>query len=149
MLIASFLGEGMSELVAGEPWVDERIGRNVLQADLGWDAGGPVVQMSPWWIRAHWGRAFEIEAIAPGLPGAHGMVVARPKSNAPTVEAVDPGEPREVTALQHNLRQLQREAAAARDYVPTLESSQSPRLVKHTITVSIQYWERTASCGSL
>ncbi len=31
--------------------------------------------------------------------------------------------------------------------VPTAESSHSPKLVNATITVSIQYWERTASCA--
>jgi hypothetical protein len=32
--------------------------------------------------------------------------------------------------------------------VPTADSSHSPKLVKATITASIQYWLRTASCGS-
>jgi SAM-dependent methyltransferase len=132
VLIASFLGEGMSELVAGEPWVEERIGRNVLQADLGWDAGGPVVQMSPWWIREHWGRAFEIEALEGGATvGTHGTIAARPKPGAPTVdelERIDPAEPREVTALRHNVRQLQREAADARAELAGYANSRSWRV---------------------
>ena len=32
-------------------------------------------------------------------------------------------------------------------HVPTADSSHRPKLVKATITVSIQYCERTASCG--
>jgi SAM-dependent methyltransferase len=131
VLVASFLGEGMSELVADEPWVEERVGRNVLQADLGWDVGGPVVQMSPWWIREHWGRAFALESVEPGRPGAHGLIVARPKPNAQTVEElerIDPAEPREVTALQHNLRQLQREAADARAELAGYANSRSWRV---------------------
>ena len=47
LLIASFLGEGMSQVIAGEPWNPERIGMNVLNAHYGWDIGGPSVLMSP------------------------------------------------------------------------------------------------------
>ena len=45
-----------------------------------------------------------------------------------TLEAVDPGEPREVTALQHNLRQLQREAADARAELAGYANSRSWRV---------------------
>jgi SAM-dependent methyltransferase len=62
-LIASFLGAGMIEAVADEPWSEDRIGMNVLNAGRSWDRGGPSVLLSPWWIREHWGQAFEIERI--------------------------------------------------------------------------------------
>jgi SAM-dependent methyltransferase len=116
-LVASFLGAGLSEAIAGEPWEENRIGMNVLKADQAWDAGGPMVLMSPWWIREHWGRAFEIVTLRDdGIPETHGMVVARPRPVAPSrsqLERIDPAEAREITALQHNIRQLQRESAAA------------------------------------
>ena len=51
-LVASFLGAGLSEAIAREPWREERIGMNVLKAHAGWDEGGPMVLMSPWWIRS-------------------------------------------------------------------------------------------------
>jgi SAM-dependent methyltransferase len=129
ILIASFLGEGMSEAIAGEPWVEERVGMNVLRADQGWDEGGPMVLMSPWWIREHWGRAFDIVDLRSiAVPGTHGLIVATPRPHRPSreeLERVDPGEPREIKALQHNLRQIQREAAALR---AGFESSYSWRL---------------------
>jgi SAM-dependent methyltransferase len=50
-LIASFLGEGMSRAIAGEPWDPDRIGMNILQAHQNWNAGGPSVLLAPWWIR--------------------------------------------------------------------------------------------------
>jgi hypothetical protein len=72
---------------------------------------------SPWWLRAHWGRAFEIERIdeAPH-PGWHGFIVLRRRDDdaVPTVEALEalePDEPRELGALRHHVRQLEREAA--------------------------------------
>jgi SAM-dependent methyltransferase len=113
ILIASFLGAGMSEQVAGEPWREERIGMNVLHAERGWEQGGPVVLLSRWWIQEHWGRAFEIERLEDGAPwGNHGLVVARPKPRPPQatgLERIDPGEPREIAALRHNIEQLHRE----------------------------------------
>jgi SAM-dependent methyltransferase len=136
LLVASFLGAGHSEAIAGEPWEQDRIGMNVLKAHQGWDAGGPMVLMSPWWIREHWGRAFEIVTLRDdGIPETQGMVVARARTVAPSraeLERIDPAEPREITALQHNIRQLQRESALAgadaSRIVASLERSRSWRL---------------------
>ncbi len=116
-LIASYLGEGMSMEIAGEPWDASRIGMNVLAAHQGWDAGGPNVLMSPWWIREHWGRAFEIiELDERSTDGTHGWIVARSRPEAVSAEdlrRIDPANEWEVRALRHNLVQVQREAAAA------------------------------------
>ena len=115
ILIASFLGEGMSGAIAGEPWDERRVGMNVLNEHQSWDDGGPSVLLSPWWIREHWGRAFEILTLEDGTPGAHGYVVARslPGAAPPRaeLERIDPAEAREVTAHAHNLRQLHRAVA--------------------------------------
>ena len=50
--------------------------------------GGPLVLHSPWWIRGHWGRAFDIVELHPDrLPArppiarvGHGVVVAKPRA---------------------------------------------------------------------
>jgi SAM-dependent methyltransferase len=116
LLMASFLGEGMSSEIAREAWVEDRIGMNALLAHRPWHRGGPMVMLSPWWIREHWGRAFSIESIDPGTtPGAQGLVVARPTGDAVTaaeLERVELGEPRELAALRHNVQQLRAESAA-------------------------------------
>lgn len=128
-LIATYLGEGMSRAVADTTWVEERIGMNVLKSHSGWEDGGPVVLMSPWWIAEHWGRAFEIVELTDAkTPRAHGTVVARPRPVAPTrteLERIDPAEPREILALRHNVRQLREESAAL---VRRYESSTSWRV---------------------
>jgi SAM-dependent methyltransferase len=117
LFVASFLGPGMSQAIAGEPWEEDRIGMNVLKAHQGWNAGGPSVLLSPWWMREHWGRALDIVSLDPGPhEGSHGLVVARPRAGALSVEDLrraDPGDEREVRALRHNVAQLQRESAAA------------------------------------
>lgn len=126
LLIATYMGEGMSRRLADEPWDEDRVGMNVLRSWQPWDAGGPWVLHSDWWIRAHWGRAFEILDFVHrprmgGELGRHSWVLMRRKRGKLTpsdLERFEPGEEREIKALRHNLRQLNHDAArviAARD----------------------------------
>ncbi len=122
LLLVTFMGEGVSEYVTGEPWDEDRIGMNVLHCGESWDLGGPKVLHSPWWIRSHWGRAFDIVTLTPhGFsrdgPVGQGAALLRKKPVHVTpadLERWDPHEPRELEALRHNLVQLQREVASLR-----------------------------------
>ena len=108
-LISTFLGHGMSESIAGESWEPDRIGMNVLRPWQPWDHGGPSVQHSEWWLRAHWGRAFEFERVEDGEQFGHGLVVLRKREvvlSESDLQAPDPDEPREFIALKHNIDQL-------------------------------------------
>jgi SAM-dependent methyltransferase len=137
LLLATFVGEGGSEFVAREPWVEERVGMNVLAYGVSWEEGGPMVLHSPWWIREHWGRAFEILELRPTTEWGEGLVTMRRREVRVTpedLERIDPRDERELRALRHNLRQVQREgvlvqqahAAELRD----LEQSRSWRLTR-------------------
>ena len=116
IFMATFLGEGMAEAELSGPWDADRVGMNVLRHGQDWDGGGPTVFMSDWWIRAHWGRAFEIleihhdrEPSGAVIPHTHGYVVVRKRPGTFTPEhlaALEEGEPREVAALMHNIEQL-------------------------------------------
>jgi SAM-dependent methyltransferase len=136
VLIASFIGEGGIAAVTGEPWDDERFGMNVLNEGQPWHLGGPTVIHSPWWLREHWGRAFEIERLEPSGfandPGVgHGVVVARPRANEVTIaelEAVAAADPREIAALRHNIAQLHHENEAKRHWLEELQRSPSWRV---------------------
>ena len=120
LLLVSFLGEGMIEPIAGEPWGECRIGMNVLRPGVSFDRGGPNVFHSPWWLKAHWGRAFEIVALRAHSgddehPAGHGLVLMRPKPSACSVaelERLEEHESREITALQHQVRQSMTESRA-------------------------------------
>ncbi|MEA2350370.1 MAG: hypothetical protein QOG86_1311, partial [Thermoleophilaceae bacterium] len=72
-LVLTFLNEGMvdlwREMTDGEEWDADRLGMAVFRQDAPWDQGGPVVFHSEWWLRAHWGRAFEIDRIESPGPG--------------------------------------------------------------------------------
>jgi SAM-dependent methyltransferase len=124
LLIATFLGSGMSEQIAREAWDESRIGMNVLNGSQSWDEGGPLVLQSPWWIREHWGRAFVVETLRPtgfgqsaDVDAGQGVVLLRKQEGRITpseLERVATDDPREVRALRHNIVQLQRESALFR-----------------------------------
>ena len=133
ILIATFMGEGLCDVMSGEPWVEDRIGMNVYSPDQEWDKGGPMVLHSPWWIRAHWGRAFEILDLHPygfldqGVSG-QGVVVMRKRPGRFTtgdLEALEPGEVREHVALKHMIDSLQSEVGQLRAYARSLQEAQA------------------------
>jgi SAM-dependent methyltransferase len=110
LLIATYMGRWSSEFFASEPWDEDRVGRNVLHHNRDWDLGGPAVLMSDWWMRAHWGRAFEILEIAPQIHNMSWAVMHKREVELTTEDLDRPDDdPREVAALRHNLRQMQRE----------------------------------------
>jgi SAM-dependent methyltransferase len=110
LMIGTYYGRWNSEYLAGEPWDENRIGMNVLRHNLPWELGGPVVFASDWWIRAHWGRAFEILDHLPRLHNFTWLLMRR-RDVELTPEDIERPEddPREYSAVRHNLRQVQRE----------------------------------------
>ena len=140
LLLATFLGEGMVDELFSEQWNEDHIGMNALRAANPWDLGGPYVLHSPWWIRAHWGRAFDIVAMRPHTgsdrPAGHGLVLLRRKSVQLTVQdlkRLEPDEPREISALQHHVEQLRRE---------TLEMGATSEYLQHRLDAA------AADCGA-
>lgn len=146
LLLLSYLGESQAWRLA-EPWSDERIGMNALwageksasatlAAQLGRPAPdevpSPLVFHSKWWIRAHWGRAFEILALepealrfGPGRAPGQALCVMRRREvslSAEDLERPEPGEHRELTAALHHARQLYREAAEQRRLAKDLQA---------------------------
>jgi SAM-dependent methyltransferase len=134
LAIVSFLGGAMYEVWTGERWDPGRIGMTVLDYGQGWERGGPTVFHSPWWLREHWGRAFEIVEMREGsAPREHGLVLLRrgpgPPVAAAELERIDAaGEPREIDALRHQVRMLQRESGALRAERDALARAAARRL---------------------
>src|SRR5258706_288958 len=80
-------------------WAEDAVGMNVLGWGERWENGGAVVLHSPWWIRAHWGRAFEILELRSRTQSVDGVVLMRRRDDELTpadLEAAEPGEPREL-----------------------------------------------------
>ena len=121
LLIATYYGRWNSEYLAGEPWDEDRIGMNVLRHWQTWDHGGPVVLMSDWWVRAHWGRAFEILDVAPQIHNFTWVLMRRRDVELTSDDLERPeDDPREYLAVRHNLRQVQREVDMFRGQVDDL-----------------------------
>ena len=121
LLIATFMGQWVSEFVAGEPWDEDRVGMNVLQHTQEWEVGGPNVMMSEWWVRAHWGRAFQILEIAPRIHNMSWAVMRKREVDVSPAGLEQPADdPREHKAVRHNLRQVQRELELTRELGATL-----------------------------
>jgi SAM-dependent methyltransferase len=114
LLIATYMGESHSELLAGEKWQEDRIGMNVLRHYQGWDHGGPMVLMSDWWMREHWGRAFDVLRIEHDVQKFNWPLL-RKRDVSVTAEDLArlSDDPREIVALRHNLEQVQRELEMA------------------------------------
>ena len=131
MLISTHLGEGGWATLVNEPYDEDRVGMIVLRHWLPWEQGGPWVFHSEWWLREHWGRAFEILEIDRPRPIGdhpppiiHTCLVARKGPVKPTAEELEqpaPDEPRELDSIRNNLRllQLEVEGVVARPPVRT------------------------------
>jgi SAM-dependent methyltransferase len=134
LAIVSFLGGAMYEVWNDEPWDADRIGMTVLNYGQDWELGGPTVFHSPWWLREHWGRAFEFVELREGsAPREHGLVLLRRRAGADVtaqlLERIDAArEPREVEALRWQVRLLQREGSALRAARDALALAEGRRL---------------------
>ena len=123
LLMATHIGPGYAAVSEEEPWDDDRIGMLVLGPFMPWADGGPMVLHSEWWVRAHWGRCFELLSFepdgfgnSPGALGTQGLMVLRKRPvtiAAADLELPEPGEARELTALQHALDRSRMEIRAS------------------------------------
>ncbi len=117
LLMASYMGEWNSEVIAGEPWDPDRIGMNMLHHNRSWDDGGPMIFMSDWWVEEHWGRAFEIVGRNPFIRNQHWVMLRKKDVSLTAEELLEPSDdPREHKALRHNITQLQREVELASNW---------------------------------
>jgi SAM-dependent methyltransferase len=151
LLLATFLGEKMIGPLLGERWDENRIGINFAACGTSWDEGGPLTFISPWWLRAHWGRAFEILRLEPAIwdtgdrRGVHGIALLRRRPVEITPEELErpePGERRELHAAQHNVRQLVRELTRVRGQLYAM--SEANRHATETLERVERHWRKTA-----
>jgi SAM-dependent methyltransferase len=134
ILIATVFGPGQTAFM-GLPIGEDDVGMNVFAPYTPWDGGGPLIFHSRWWLRAHWGRLFDITELRDGEPSGapplygQGVVVMRKRPGALTVAEIErpqSDEPREWTALHNNIASLSRE------------------LSWHTIYLTSRSWRLTA-----
>jgi SAM-dependent methyltransferase len=91
--------ESFDELT-GAAWDESRVGMTVVSALDG--PGRRVVFHSEWWLRAHWGRAFEVVAIKEGDPRQILLTTGGGPVGADELRRPEPGDERELAAAQAN-----------------------------------------------
>jgi SAM-dependent methyltransferase len=129
ILIASYLGEGVWPDLVQEPYREDEVGMAVLRL---WEEHDAWVFHSEWWLREHWGRAFDVLAVRrpsarrDGSPEVtHSYIVLRRREHPPTraeLERIDPAEPREIAGLQTALRLARSEQMLLAGLLRTLVS---------------------------
>lgn len=138
LLIATYMGQWMSEFVAGEPWDENQVGMNVLRHNHPWTDGGPLVMISEWWLREHWGRAFEVVHIAEPI---HNFSWALLRKRDVELTADDIARPsddrREFCAIQHNLRRAQKEIEDSQQRFDAELHDRNERLLEPAIPLRI------------
>lgn len=117
VFVSSWLGAPMYEALLEEPYVPDAVGMVTRHAHTAEDAW---VFHSEWWLRAHWGRAFEVlDVWQPPGEITHAYVSLRRRDavlDPDDLERVDGVEPRELAAARTRERWLlkeNRELAAA------------------------------------
>ena len=110
ILIVSFMGQWTSEYFTGEPWNEDRVGKIDLYHSRDWELGGPAVLISEWWLREHWGRAFDVVDIDQQYMNFSWAVLRKKDVKITTAEIDHPSDdPREIESLRHQVKLLQRE----------------------------------------
>jgi SAM-dependent methyltransferase len=139
LFVATFMGPATWERAAQRPPGEDELGMAVLGLHRGLDdTSGPIVLHSPWWLRTHWGRAFEILALKPAgfvePDTGHGVLLGAKREAELTtddLERPDPADPRELTAQRTQLRLLEENAARLGDRM----RAQRKRIAKLAIAV--------------
>ena len=93
LLIATFLDSMVARTLTSVRWDEERVGMSAFGfANL--ETSLPNVLHSRWWLREHWGRAFEIVELRPGdETQSHGWAVLRAREVELTPEQVEREDP--------------------------------------------------------
>ncbi|MCW3038332.1 MAG: hypothetical protein JWM31_237, partial [Solirubrobacterales bacterium] len=111
-LVLTLMGPSCAPAIAGRELTDAEIGMSVHGFGRPWAAGGPMILHGEWWVRAHYGRAFEVVDVRPGGGGGQDLyVLRRPADSVPVptlgaLAAPEPGEPRELSAARHDVNRL-------------------------------------------
>jgi SAM-dependent methyltransferase len=120
-LISFCAGSMLPGLLHRDVAIDD-VGMLVLKYGNPWTYGGPTVLHSPWWVREHWGRAFDIARLDPaalqGVKTGHDLaLLQKPDTGSPSVEAleaVDVTDPRELIGFRTALEQTKLELCEMR-----------------------------------
>jgi hypothetical protein len=145
-LLVVRLGErAIFERLTGESWDESLIGMTVLSALNG--AGSRHVFHSEWWLRAHWGRAFEIVEF--GERDGHPHAALRKTAGSVSsgdLDIAEPGEERELAAASANADYLRAQLESAeerhRHELEEQREDMNRELMRRSFAAADQDWAR-------
>lgn len=128
------------EDLTGAAWDERRIGMTVVSELDG--PGRRVVFHSEWWLRAHWGRAFEVVSVG---QGDERRVVLTTRDGRPTADDLrrpDPGDERELAAAQANSLFLERQLDRSRRNLEAQREDMHRELMRRSFAAADADWAR-------
>jgi hypothetical protein len=129
------------EELTGSPWDDSVIGMTVVSALDG--PGQREVFHSEWWLRAHWGRAFEIVSIEETEDAREAVLIKRPgEVSAADLERPDAQDQRELTAAQANATYLADQLDSSRRELEEQREDMGRELMRRSFAAADAEWAR-------
>jgi hypothetical protein len=152
VLMAGLAGHEEFERLTGGAWDESDVGMTVLSALNG--AGGRVVFHSEWWLRAHWGRAFEVLSIDQQDGQRFASLRKTPGPVTPAdLERPEAGDDRELAAASANaafLRfQVDRMARSHRTELDEQREDMNRELMRRSYAAADLDWARRGPLATL
>ena len=127
--------------LTGADWDDSRIGMTVVSALDG--SGRREVFHSEWWLRAHWGRAFEVVSLSEADDTRRLVLTTRPGELRPQdLVRAEPGDPRELEAAQVNALYLGAQIDRARRELEDQREEMARELMRRSFAAADAEWAR-------
>ena len=129
------------EDLTGSAWDDSRVGMTLVSALDGPDRR--EVFHSEWWLRSHWGRAFEIVSIEEAAGGRRIVLAKRTgEVSIDDLERPEPGDQRELEAARANTAYLGDQLDRVRREFEEQREDMSRELMRRSFAAADAEWAR-------
>jgi SAM-dependent methyltransferase len=139
-LIVGLASPGDFERLTGAGWDDGRLGMTVLSALDG--RGRRVVFHSEWWLRAHWGRAFEVVSIGGDEDRRVVLTTGGGQLTPEDLRRPEPGDERELEAARANASYLGDQLDRSRQQLETQREDMHRELMRRSFASADAEWAR-------
>jgi hypothetical protein len=144
LLVIGLSAPAEFERLSGTAWEDSRLGMTVLAALGG--TRDTVIFHSEWWLRAHWGRAFQIRDIERGEPRRVVMRKSLGRLLPDDLERPESGDERELAAAFTNAALLRSQLDLMRErhrgQIEELREEMGRELMRRSFAAADLEWAR-------
>jgi len=139
-LIAGLASPADFKRLTGAGWDENLIGMTLLSALDG--PGRRVVFHSEWWLRAHWGRAFEIVSIGGEADRRIVLTTGGGRPAPDDLRRPEPGDERELDAARANAAYLGDQLDRSREQLETQREDMHRELMRRSFAAADAEWAR-------